>query len=313
MLKKTLGGLVIGVLAAGAVSALSLVAAVADDKLKIGFIVKFPGGFYDILQNGGKKFASEHPGVNIIFGQSKSGTDVEGQIALIESMVTQGVQGIAITPVDPSVSPALDDAVKAGIKVVLMDNDIPTWKAKTALVATDNFAGGKLAGEYLKKLLKPGATVGQIAGVPGVPSLDDRLKGMAAGLGAGFTIVGGNVATGCGAEKAVGAAEDILTAHPDVAAFYGACQGPTEGAISALKNANVDPATVTVVGFDGADSELVAIKGGTEAATVMQFPDKIGELGVATLYNALKGQTVPAFVDTGTALITKDNLSQYMK
>jgi ribose transport system substrate-binding protein len=111
----------------------------------------------------------------------------------------------------------------------------------------------------------------------------------------------------------VGAAEDILTANPDVAAFYGACQGPTEGAISALANANIDPSEVIVVGFDGADSELEAIAQGTEAATVMQFPDKIGELGVATLYKAINGEQVPAFVDTGTALITQDNLDQFRK
>lgn len=194
-----------------------------------------------------------------------------------------------------------------------MDNDIPTWAGKTALVATDNFAGGKLAGQYLKAHIPAGATVGQIAGVPGVPSLDDRLKGMAEGLGDGYKIVGGNVSTGCGAEKAVGASEDILTANPDVAAFYGACQGPTEGAISALANAHIDPKSVIVVGFDGADSELVAIKGGTEAATVMQFPSKIGEIGAETTYKAIKGENVPKFVDTGTALITVDNLAKYMK
>ncbi|MEO8883908.1 MAG: sugar ABC transporter substrate-binding protein [Devosia sp.] len=312
MQKKYLRNVLLAIALTTVAGTATLSAALADGA-KIGFIVKFPGGFYDILQNGGKKYATDHPGTDILFAQSKSGTDVEGQIAIIEDMVTKGVKGIAITPVDPAVAPALDEAVAAGIKVVLMDNDIPTWKGKTALVATDNFAGGKLAGAFLKSKLKAGATVGQIAGVPGVPSLDDRLKGMAAGLGDGFTIVGGNVATGCGAEKAVGAAEDILTSHPDVAAFYGACQGPTEGAISALSNQGVKPGSVVVVGFDGADSELVAIKGGTEDATVMQFPDKIGELGVSTLVDALNGKTVPSFVDTGTALITKDNLSQFMK
>ena len=310
MLKKSLTYVFAATLMAG-VAGLST--ARADDQTKIGFIVKFPGGFFDILQGGGKTFADAHPDVQIVFGQSKSATDVEGQIALIELMVTQGVKGIAITPVDPAITPALDAAVAAGVKVVLMDNDIPDWKGKTALVATDNFAGGKLAGEYLKAHIPAGATVGQIAGVPGVPSLDDRLKGMAEGLGEGYKIVGGNVSTGCGAEKAVGAAEDILTANPDVAAFYGACQGPTEGAISALANANIDPSEVIVVGFDGADSELEAIAQGTEAATVMQFPDKIGELGVATLYKAINGEQVPAFVDTGTALITQDNLDQFRK
>ena len=57
-------------------------------------------------------------------------------------MVAQGVKGIAITPTSPAVIPALDKAIKAGVKVVLMDNDLPTWKKKSSVVATNNFNGG---------------------------------------------------------------------------------------------------------------------------------------------------------------------------
>ena len=64
-------------------------------------------------------------------------------------MVAQGVKGIAITPTSPAVSAALDKAIKQGVKVVLMDNDIPTWKKKSSVVATNNFNGGVLAGKYL--------------------------------------------------------------------------------------------------------------------------------------------------------------------
>lgn len=295
----------------GVAAVLSMTAAMAADPIKIGFIVKFPGGFFDTLKNGGKTFASSHPDVQLLFGEATSGTDAVGEISIIELMVTQGVKGIAVTPIDPSVIPALDAAVAAGVKVVLMDNDLPTWKNKTSVVATDNFAGGKLAGQWLATKLAKGSTIGMIAGVPGVPALDARLKGMQEGLGDGYKTVGGNVATGCGSEKAVGAAENILTANPDVAAFYGACSGPAMGAISALSNAGVKPGKVLVVGFDGDPQEFAAIKAGTEAATVVQYPAKIGEYGVQTLYKALKGETVPAFVDTGTGLATIENLAKF--
>ena len=68
---------------------------------------------------------------------------------------------------------------------------------------------------------------------------------------------------------------------------------------------------VVVVGFDGDPQEFAAIKAGTEAATVVQYPAKIGEYGVQTLYKALKGETVPAFVDTGTGLATIENLAKF--
>ena len=61
-------------------------------------------------------------------------------------MVTQEVQGIAITPVDPTVAQALDKAVAAGIKVVLMDNSIPDWAGQTALATTNNYEAGRIAG-----------------------------------------------------------------------------------------------------------------------------------------------------------------------
>ena len=57
-------------------------------------------------------------------------------------MVTQGVKGIAITPSSPAVAPALDAAVAKGVKVVLLDNDLPDWKKKSSVVATDNLRAG---------------------------------------------------------------------------------------------------------------------------------------------------------------------------
>src|SRR5215207_10765996 len=84
--------------------------AMAQDPVKIGFITKFPVPFFATMEDAAKEYAAANPGVEIIFGQGQSATDIEGQLALIESMVTKGVQGIALTPVDPTVSTALDKA-----------------------------------------------------------------------------------------------------------------------------------------------------------------------------------------------------------
>ena len=129
----------------GAVAFLAVTAApgLAQDKVKLGFITKFPVPFFATMENAAKAYATAHPGVEITYGQGTSATDIEGQIALIESMVTNGVQGIAITPVDPTVATALDKAVAAGVKIVLMDNNIPDWNNKTALATTDNYNAGK--------------------------------------------------------------------------------------------------------------------------------------------------------------------------
>ncbi|MBV8107349.1 MAG: sugar ABC transporter substrate-binding protein, partial [Hyphomicrobiales bacterium] len=197
-LTALIGGIVLAAAVGGS--------APADQPTKIGFITKFPVPFFATMENAAKAYAAAHPGVEIIYGQGTSATDIEGQIALIESMVSKGVQGIAITPVDPTVATTLDKAVAKGVKVVLMDNKIPDWKGQTALATTNNLEAGKIAGGYLKTVLKDGDTLGVLEGVPGVPALDDRVNGMLEGLkGVNVKIVGKGE-TDCQEEKGINVA-----------------------------------------------------------------------------------------------------------
>jgi ABC-type sugar transport system substrate-binding protein len=302
-LKTMLGATVLLVLAAAPGS--------AQDKVKLGFITKFPVPFFATMENAAKAYAESHPGIEITYGQGTSATDIEGQIALIESMVTNGVQGIALTPVDPTVASALDKAVDAGVKVVLMDNSIPGWERKTALATTDNYAAGKLAGEYLKTVLKDGDTLGILEGVPGVPALDDRVKGMLEGLKGVDVKIVGRGATNCTEELGISVAEDLLTKNPDLKAIYAACGPPAAGAARAIKNAGIAHDKIVLVGFDFCCGEEEALKDGIEDATVAQFPAKMAELGVDALVKSLQGQKVESLIDSGAALVTKDNMDKF--
>ncbi len=282
----------------------------ASDVLKVGFITKFPVDFYDIMVDAVKKYDAEHADVEVIFGQGKSGTDDEGEIAIIENMIVQQVKAIAITPTSPAVQSALDKAVQAGIKVILVDNDIPGWTGKSSVVATDNLAGGKLAGKWLAERLTPGATVGILQGRLGNPSLDDRVKGMKETLGSGFTIVA-EPATDCDQTKGLNAAQDMLTANSNLSAIYGACGPPIIGALQAIKAAGKQPGSIIVVGFDASADEVTAIKAGDQGASVAQFPAKMGSLGIETAVAAARGQAVSPNVDTGTEMVTKDNAATF--
>ena len=206
--------------------------------------------FFATMENAAKAYAAANPGVEVVFAQGASATDIEGQIAHIESMVTNGVQGIAITPVDPTVAAALDKAIAQGVKVVLMDNNIPDWKGRTALATTNNYNAGKIAGEYLKTVLKSGDTLGILEGVPGVPSLDDRVNGMLEGLQGVDVKIVGRGATNCTEELGISVAEDLLTANPDLKAIYAACGPPAAGAARAIKNAGIASDKIVLVGFD---------------------------------------------------------------
>lgn len=280
------------------------------ETLKVGFITKFPVDFYDIMADAVKKYDAEHADVEVIFGQGKSGTDDEGEINTIENMIAKNVKAIAITPTSPAVKTALDKAVKAGIKVVLVDNDIPGWTGKSSVVATDNLAGGKLAGTWLAGRLRAGATVGILQGRVGNPSLDDRVKGFKETLGSKASVVG-EPATDCDQTKGLNAAQDLLTAHPGLTAIYGACGPPIVGALQAVNAAGKKQGEITVVGFDASPDELKAIKAGDQAGSVAQFPAKMGSLGVETAVAAARGQSVQPSVDTGTEMVTKDNASSF--
>ena len=302
-LRLLLGGLALAVACAGP--------AAADETIKIGFITKFPVPFFATMEDAAKAYAKEHPGVEVTFAQGTSATDIEGQIAHIESMVTKGVQGIAITPVDPTVAPALDKAIAAGVKVVLMDNDIPDWKGRTALATTDNYNAGKIVGEYLKTVLKNGDTIGILEGVPGVPSLDDRVKGMLDGLKGVDVVIVGKGATNCTEELGINVAEDLLTKNPELKAIYAACGPPAAGAAQAIKNAGIANDKIVLAGFDFCCGEKEALEAGIEDATVAQFPAKMAELGVDALVKSIRGEKVESLIDSGAALVTKDNMANF--
>ncbi|MBA1348927.1 MULTISPECIES: sugar ABC transporter substrate-binding protein [Rhizobium] len=298
-------------LGALALLAVAVVPSLAQEPVKLGFITKFPVPFFATMENAAKDYAKRNPGVEIIYGQGTSATDIEGQIAQIESMVTRGVQGIALTPVDPTVSTALDKAVAAGIKVVLMDNNIPDWNGRTALATTNNFAAGKIAGEYLKTVLKAGDTLGILEGVPGVPALDDRVTGMLEGLKGLDVEIVGKGATNCTEELGISVAEDLLTKNPDLKAIYAACGPPAAGAARAIKNAGTANDKIVLVGFDFCCGEEEALKSGVEDASVAQFPTKMAELGVDALVKSIRGEKVESLIDSGAALVTPENMAKF--
>ncbi|TBC48819.1 sugar ABC transporter substrate-binding protein [Rhizobium ruizarguesonis] len=298
-------------LGALALLAVAAVPALAQEPVKLGFITKFPVPFFATMENAAKDYAKRNPAVEIIYGQGTSATDIEGQIAQIESMVTRGVQGIALTPVDPTVSTALDKAVAAGIKVVLMDNNIPDWKGRTALATTNNFAAGKIAGEYLKTVLHAGDTLGILEGVPGVPALDDRVNGMLEGLNGLDVKIVGKGATNCTEELGISVAEDLLTKNPDLKAIYAACGPPAAGAARAIKNAGTANDKIVLVGFDFCCGEEEALKSGVEDASVAQFPTKMAELGVDALVKSIRGEKVESLIDSGAALVTPENMAKF--
>jgi simple sugar transport system substrate-binding protein len=192
-----------------------------------------------------------------------------------------------------------------------MDNNIPDWDNRTALATTDNYAAGVIAGEYLRSVLNEGDTLGILEGVPGVPALDDRVNGMLEGLGDLKVEIVGRSGTNCTEELGLSGAEDLLTANPELKAIYAACGPPAVGAAQAIRNAGIAPENIVLVGFDFCCGEAEALTDGIEDATVAQFPTKMAELGVDALVKSIRGEQVESLIDSGAALVTKDNMADF--
>ena len=83
------------------------------------------------------------------------------------------------------------------------------------------------------------------------------------------------------------------------------------GTASPKTNPPCNAISATVVSFDASPGDVAAILAGNEAASVAQFPAKMGSLGAQTALDAATGKAVRANVDTGTEMVTKDNASQF--
>ena len=121
----------------------------------------------------------------------------------------------------------------------------------------------------------------------------------------------GKGATDCTEEKGISVAEDFLTANPDLKSIYAACGPPAAGAAQAIKNAGIANDSIVLVGFDFCCGEAEALEAGIEDASVAQFPTKMASLGVDALVKSIRGEKVESLIDSGAALVTKDNMADF--
>jgi ABC-type sugar transport system substrate-binding protein len=283
----------------------------AGQPVKIAFVTKFPVAFFTAMEDSAKSYAAKNPGlVDITYFSCKSPTDVPCQTAQIQDVVARGFQALVITPMGPEVIPAMDAAADKGVKVVLVDNDLQDFTKETAVVATDNVKGGQAAGEYLKSVLAPGDTIGVMEGVRSAPALAARIEGVQKALeGTGVDVIIGGAETECDSAQGATVAQDLLTREPNLTAIYSACDDP---AIAAADVAEQKGKKVLVMGYDGLPDAAKAILDGHMQATIAQFPGKMAALGVEAAANAVRGDPVEPFIDTGTELVTKDNASDFL-
>jgi simple sugar transport system substrate-binding protein len=310
--KRLLRGVVaaaVTILAAAALAACGASSAASTGDTTIGFVYKLPNPYFVAMTGAVKQWAAANK-VHLLVGGGKTATDTSGQIAAVQTMITDGAKAIVIAPQGPQLIPTLQRAASQHIPVVLVDTDLPTWSGKTSYVGTDNYKGAVLAGQFIRAHLKPGAKIAIGSGIPGVPTLDQRVQGVIDALkGSGISVVT-QLPTQCVEDTGVSVTQDILTAHQGIQGIYYACSPPVFGGQQVIAQHNLTK-KLMVVGFDGDPQEYRDIKSGSETATVAQFPRKMGIVALQLAIKASLGDKVAKQVDSGQAIVSKANVAQY--
>jgi ribose transport system substrate-binding protein len=279
---------------------LALASSIAQAAPKVGLVLStLNNPFFVTLKDGAMKQAKA-AGIELVVLDSQN--DSAKEMANAEDLVSQKVAAILINPTDSdAVGAAIKLANREKIPVITLDRGANSGVV-VSHIASDNVAGGKMAGEYVAKVLGKKGNVVELEGIAGTSAARDRGKGFNEALkGSAIKVVARQVADFDRA-KGLAVMENILQAQPAIEAVFA---HNDEMALGALKAIQGTKRKILVVGFDATDDAVAAVKAGTLAATVAQQPALIGSLGVDTVKAVLAGKTVPKYVPVSLQLVTK--------
>jgi ribose transport system substrate-binding protein len=286
----------------------------AADKQTIPIIVKDTTSFFWQIVLAGARKAGKELNINVPELGAQSESDINGQIGILENAVSQNPVAVVISPTQfAALGKPIDEAAKK-VKVIGIDSAADS-KAFTSFLQTDNVQGGRAAADALAAAIKAkyGKEEGDVAlitSIPGVGSLDQRAKGFKEELAAkhpGLKLVADKVADGM-ATTGLNIMTDLITANPDLRGVFASNLIMGQGAGQAIAE-NKAADKIKLVAFDSDDKTVKFLSDGTIAALVVQDPFRMGYEGVKTAFAASKGEKVPATVDTGVNVITKENMN----
>lgn len=263
--------------------------------------------FWQTVHAGAIKAGQEF-GFEIEWNAPTLEVDSSRQIEIVESMVNRRLAGIVLAPVDrKALVNIVERAARESVPVSIFDSGIDTEK-RVSYVATDNAEGGRMAARRLGELIGGKGKVAIIGFMPGSASTMEREQGFQDEIRAKFPEVN-IVALQFGMAdraKAMAVTENVLTAHPDLAGLFADNESSSSGAVQALKSRGAK--NVRMVAFDASEQLLADLKSGVIDSLVVQNPFKMGYEATRAIGLALRGETPPAYVDSGATLVRAEDL-----
>jgi ribose transport system substrate-binding protein len=288
----------------------------APAKPRVAFVLKTLNNPFFIDMQKGAQEAATRLGVDLVVQAAEREVDVDKQMQIIENLIQTGVQALCITPSgSKEVVPAIAKANAARIPVVIVDTRVDVAAATEAgirldgFVGSDNYEGGKVAGEYLLQVTGGKAKVGLLEGIPGHETGDSRLKGFhdAVKNAPGVKVVASQTAN-WERDQGFTVFQNMLQAHPEIDALFACSDMMALGAVEAIAAAG-KTGKIRVIGFDAVDDARKAIAAGTILGSVAQFPSEMGRLAVEDAVKLIRGEKPEPEQKVRIELVTKATLS----
>jgi len=278
---------------------------------KVAFVMKTLNHPFFLDMQRGAQEAADRERIQLVVQAAEREIDVEKQMQIIENLLQTGLRALVVTPSGSrEIASAIVKANRAGVPVIVVDTRVDPKAAAdnqlkvASFIGSDNYEGGRLAGEYLAKSTGGKARVAVLEGIPGHETGDSRLRGFrdAVQQHQGMTIVASQPANW---ERDLGFTvfQNMLQAHRDINALFACSDLMALGAVEAI--AASGRSGIRVVGFDALDDARKMIEAGRMEASVAQSPRDMGRIAVESAARLLRGETVAAEQKVPIALVTK--------
>jgi ribose transport system substrate-binding protein len=259
--------------------------------------------FFVTLKEGAEA-AADAAGVELIVVDAQD--DPAKEATNVEDLIQKGVDALLVNPTDAdAIVPSIQKANEAGIPVFTIDRGAAGGEI-VSHIASDNVAGGRMAGEFLCQALGSSGKVVELEGIAGTSAARDRGQGFNDYMSSecsGVEIVARQTANFNRAEG-LSVFENILQAQPEIDGVFAHNDEMILGAIEAAEAAG-RAGEIIFVGFDAVDDAVAAVDAGSLAATIAQQPSEMGRLGVEFAVKYLNGESVEDYVPVDLALVTQ--------
>jgi len=272
-----------------------------DGEYKIGFSISTLNNPFFVTLQEGAEVKAEELGIELIMVDAQD--DDAKQVNDVEDLIQQGVDLILINPTDSaSVISAVELANADNIPVITVDRGADGGEI-VAHIASDNVAGGEMAGELLVDLVGEGAEVAELEGIPGSSAARERGEGFNNIADDSLDVVTSQSANFDRAEGLT-VMENILQSNPNIKGVFAHNDEMALGALEAIEGSGNND--IVIVGFDATDDAVAAVEDGRLAGTVAQQPIMIGEEALKAALAVLNGESVEEFIPVQLELITEE-------